>query len=243
MRYGAIPGLAAAAAVFAALGLGQTSATIKPKAPASPTLEIPDEFKTKVNIAGQLTRANQPAEALKAYTEVLTASPNLFTIALERGKLYQQTSDHAKAIADFTTAINFRPMEYYEAYFRRCMSYYHSGDHATAVSDCSKAIEINPGAAEYYYYRGLAYTALRAWDKAAADLTSANERNNDNADAHLQLARIYFEMDQLVGSLREYTIAIQKRPGFAEAYKGRSFVKAALGDALGSQDDISRITR
>src|SRR5690349_18779666 len=138
MRYGSVPGLAAVAAVFAALSLGQTSATIKPKAPASPALEIPDEFRTKVNIAGQLARANQPAEALKAYTEILTASPNLFTIAFERGKLYQQTNDHAKAIADFTTAINFRPMEYYEAYFRRCMSYYHSGDQATAVADCSK---------------------------------------------------------------------------------------------------------
>jgi hypothetical protein len=50
-------------------------------------------------------------------------------------------------------------------------------------------------------------------------------------------------MDQLIGSLREYTVAIQKRPGFAEAYKGRSLVKAALGDTVGSQDDLSKISR
>jgi tetratricopeptide (TPR) repeat protein len=215
----------------------------KPKGPVNPTIEIPDELKSKVNIAAQKARANQAAEALALYTEILTASPNLFTVAVERGKLYQQVKDHANAIADFSTAINFRPMEYFEAYFHRCISYYESGDHAKAIPDCSKAIEINPGAAEYYYYRGLAYTALRTWDKAAADLAAANERNNDNADSHLQLARIYFEMDKLVGSLREYTVAIQKRPGFMEAYKGRSVVKAALGDATGSQEDSSKAAR
>lgn len=234
-----------------AVGQSQTAPTTarrsvappKPKGPVNPTAEIPDELKSKVNIAAQHARANQPAEALALYTEILTASPNLFTVAVERGKLYQQVKDHANAIVDFTTAINFRPMEYFEAYFRRCISYYESGDHAKAIPDCSKAIEINPAVAEYYYYRGLAHTALAMWDKAAADLAAANERNNDNADSHLQLARIYFQMDQLVGSLREYTVAIQKRPGFMEAYKGRSVVKAALGDAAGSQEDLSKIAR
>jgi tetratricopeptide (TPR) repeat protein len=240
MRYQSVVSLVAASAFFSLVSFAQAP---KQKAPANPAIEIPDELKSKATIAAQQARANQTAEALASYTEVLTSGPNLFTIAVERGKLYQQTKDHAKAIADFTTAINFRPMEYFEAYFRRCISYYEMGDHAKAIPDCSKAIEINPGAAEYYYYRGLAYTALRTWDKAAVDLAAANERNNDNADSHLQLARIYFEMDQLIGSLREYTVAIQKRPGFAEAYKGRSVVKAALGDPIGSQDDLGKITR
>ena len=131
-------------------------------------------------------------------------------------------------------------MEYFGAYFRRCIVHYESGDSTRAVADCSKAIEINPTTAEYYYYRGLAYAALRTWDKAAADLSAANERNNDNADAHLQLARIYLQTDQLIGSLREYTVALQKRPGYSEAYKGRSIVKAALGDAIGSQEDLAK---
>jgi tetratricopeptide (TPR) repeat protein len=212
----------------------------KPKGPASPTIEIPEELRSKVSIAGQHARSNQIAEALALYSEVLSGSPNLFTVAFERGKLHQQAKDYPKAIADFTTAINFRPMEYFEAYFRRCIVYYETGDHTKSITDCSKAIEINPTVAEYYYYRGLAYTALRTWDKAAADLTAANELNNDNADAHLQLARIYLQMDQLIGSLREYTVALQKRPGLSEAYKGRSIVKAALGDAIGSQEDLAK---
>ena len=212
----------------------------RPKGPASPTIEIPEELRSKVSIAGQHARSNQAAEALALYTEVLSASPNLFTVAFERGKLYQEAKDYPKAIADFTTAINFRPMEYFEAYFRRCIVYYETGDHTRAIADCSKAIEINPTIAEYYYYRGLAFSTLRAWDKAAADLIAANELNNDNADAHLQLARIYLQTEQLIGSLREYTVALQKRPGFSEAYKGRSIVKAVLGDSLGSQEDLSK---
>jgi tetratricopeptide (TPR) repeat protein len=89
----------------------------------------------------------------------------------------------------------------------------------------------------------LAHTATRAWDKAAEDLTAATGRNNDNPDAHLQLARVYFEMDELIASLREYTIAIQQRPGFAAAYQGRSVVKLALGDSAGSHEDLGKIAR
>jgi tetratricopeptide (TPR) repeat protein len=215
---------------------------LTPKVPITPVIEIPDELKTKVNIATQHVRANESAEAVALFTEILAAKPDLVTISVERGKLYQQTKDHAKAIADFTSAITIRP-DYVDAYFRRCVSNYETGAHSNAISDCTKAIELNQTQFEYYYYRGLAHTASRTWDKAAADLAAATERSNDQPDAHLQLARVYFEMDQLVLSLREYTVAIQQRPGFTEAYKGRSVVKAALGDATGSQEDLSKIAR
>ena len=51
------------------------------------------------------------------------------------------------------------------------------------------------------------------------------------------------EMDELIASLREYTIAIQQRPGFAAAYQGRSVVKLALGDSAGSHEDLGKIAR
>ena len=218
------------------------AAQVSAKTPLTPPIAIPDELKSKVNIAMQQVKANQPVEAMTLFTELLAAKPDLFTILVERGKLYQQTQDHAKAIADFTAAIAHRP-SYVDAFFRRCLSLYETGSYASAIADCSKAIELNDAPPEFHFYRGLAHTATRTWDKAAADLTAATARNNDHPDAHLQLARVYFEMDELIASLREYTIAIQQRPGFAAAYQGRSVVKLALGDSAGSHEDLEKVAR
>jgi tetratricopeptide (TPR) repeat protein len=220
----------------------RTKPAASAKAPLTPPVTFPDELKSKVSIAMQQVKANQTVEAMALFTELLAAKPDLFTILVERGKLYQQTQDHAKAIADFTAAIAHRP-SYVDAYFRRCLSHYETGSYPSAIADCTRAIELNDAPPEFHYYRGLAHTAMRAWDKAAADLTAATRRNNDHPDAHLQLARVYFEMDELIASLREYTIAIQQRPGFAAAYQGRSVVKLALGDSAGSHEDLGKIAR
>jgi tetratricopeptide (TPR) repeat protein len=212
-----------------------------PKKISLPVSEIPADLKSKVSIAAQHVRARQLAEALTLYNEILGTKPDLFTILVERGKVYQEMKDHTKAVDDFGSAIKNNG-NHYEAYFHRCVSYHDTGAFVEAVADCSKAIELNPDAFEYYYYRGLAYTSLRTWDKAAADLAAATSRNNEQPAAHLQLARVYAETDQLIPALREYTVALQQRPGYPEAYKGRSAIKAALGDAIGSKEDLTKAT-
>ena len=213
-----------------------------PKKAVLPVNVVPDELKSKASIAIQHVRANQPVEALAMLTQLLTAKPDLFTLAVERGKLYQAANDHEKAVADFTAALTAEP-NHFEAYFRRCVSRYETGAHAQAVADCSKAIELNPEPFEYHYYRGLAHSTAKAWDKAVADLAAATERNNGRAEAHLQLARAYAEMEQLIPALREYTIAIQQKPGYPEAYKGRAAVRLTLGDSVGSNDDLNKAAR
>ena len=69
--------------LFGVSCLAQNTSTPVPRAPAAPTIDIPDELKSKVSIASQHVRANQAAEALALYTEVLTDRPDLFTISLE----------------------------------------------------------------------------------------------------------------------------------------------------------------
>jgi tetratricopeptide (TPR) repeat protein len=239
MQHRLLRRLAATTVLLAATGIAQIPS---PSAPRIAEIDVPDELKSKVTIAIQTARSNKPAEALALFNEILVAKPDLFAIAVERGKLYQEMNDHAKAIGDFTSAIATSPA-YTDAYFQRCLSHYQTASHTNAVIDCSKAIELNSNPFEYYYYRGLAHIAMKAWEKAASDLSSATERNNNHPEAHLHLARVYFETGQLVLSLREYTVAIQQRPGFSEAYKGRAAVKAALGVPAGAKEDLAKIDR
>jgi len=195
--------------LFAAVSLAQDTS----QTPGTPATEVPDELKSKVSIAMQHVRTNQTAEAKAMFSEILSAKPDLFTIAVERGKLYQQGKDHPKAIADFTAAIVAKP-EYADAHFRRCLSHFETGANANAIVDCSKAIELNPNPFEYYYYRGLAHLAARTWDKAATDLAAALERNNEHPDAHLHLARAYTERESWSGHSGSIRLRFNNVPVF-----------------------------
>jgi tetratricopeptide (TPR) repeat protein len=218
------------------------AAPAKPRKIVLPVSAIPDELKSKVSIAAQHVRTSQIPEALALYTEVLNANADLFTVAFERGKVHQQMKDHAKAIADFSAAVAKSP-EHYEAYFGRCVSYQSTGAFAQALADCEKAIQLNPTSADYYHYRGLAHMSLKNWDKAVGDFSSSIDINPDQPEIHLLLAKIYSDTDHLIHALREYTIVLQQKPGHPDAYKGRSAIKAMLGDNAGSQEDLKKIAR
>lgn len=82
--------------------------------------------------------------------------------------------------------------------------------------------------------------ALKEFQKAIDDLTRATEIKQDFAEAHFFIAKSHIELEHYINALNEYTIAIQQRPGYAEAYQARAAVKQSLGDSLGSSDDQAR---
>ncbi len=172
---------------------------------------------------------------------LLAANADLFTVPSDAGKIYQQTQDHVKAIADFTSAIAQSP-EHVDAYFRRCLSHYRRVRYPShrRLHQRDRAQSTRPP--EFHYYRGLAHIATRAWDKAAADLTSANDRNTDNRTSS-ELARSTSEMDQLIHALREYTIAHPAEARMCARIKGAPRLSCALGDSAGSQEDLGKIAR
>ena len=160
---------------------------------------------------------------------------------VERGKLYQQTKDHAKAIADFTAAIaQARLRDAYLPAMPLAITRPVPRERHRRLLEGDRTERL---ATEYYYYRGLAHTATRAWDKAATDLTAATDAKQRPSRRAPSACTRLLRNGAVDRSLREYTIAIQQRPGFAEAYQGRSVVKAALGDSAGSQEDLEKIAR
>jgi tetratricopeptide (TPR) repeat protein len=205
------------------------------------TNELTPELLNKLQIAAQHAKANQFREALAAYTEFLSVRSDMFSPYLDRGKVYHSLKEHTKAVDDFSAALKLKS-DLVEAYLRRGMAYYDAKEYAKAILDCEKYVESKPKTVTFepFYYKGMAHAGLGEYDKATAALKVAFELNNNLPEAHMLLGRIYTEQNQLLSALREYTIAIQQRPGEGEAFKLRAAIKSSLGDIRGSEEDLAR---
>jgi lipoprotein NlpI len=226
------------------VGSAQTPAPAdKPEQPQQPaaTTELNPELLTKLQTAAQHAKANQPREAIGLYTEFLSARPDIFTPYVERGKLYFLTKEYSKSAEDFTTVLKLKA-DLADAYLHRCMAYYELADYAKAIADCNKYVSTAPRTLGYepFYYKGMAHARLGQNDLAAAELSKAFELKNDLPEAHMFLGQLYFNQNQLLNALREFTVVIQQRPGDKEALKRRSDIKARLGDELGAKEDLAK---
>ena len=203
--------------------------------------ELSPELLGKLEAAAQHAKANQPHEAIALYTEFLSARPDMFAPYVERGKLYFVTKEYSKAAEDFTTVLKLKA-DMADAYLQRCTAYYELADYPKAIADCNKYVSTAPRTLghEPFYYKGMAHARLGQNDLAVAELSKAFELRNDLPDAHMFLGQLYFDHNQLLNALREFTVVIQQRPGDKDALKRRSSIKASLGDQLGAKEDLAK---
>jgi tetratricopeptide (TPR) repeat protein len=75
---------------------------------------------------------------------------------------------YAKAIADLSEAIQFKP-GYAEAYSGRGTAYRYMSEYDKAILDCTEAIRLDPTSLQPYFDRGVAYQRRGENIKAQAD--------------------------------------------------------------------------
>jgi|SRR5665213_2903162 len=98
-----------------------------------------------------------------------------------RGNSYADKGETAKAIADFTHAINLDPVRD-EALVGRGVQYYNLGDYKHAVADFAAAIRLNPSEAVDWAWRSRAKAHLGDADGANADMLHAHSLDPDVED-------------------------------------------------------------
>lgn len=133
------------------------------------------------NLGVCYAKMNPPdyAKAIESYTkaiEIANTSSDAdlsvqgvkFTMAYyNRGNLYYNLTQYDKAIADYTTAIEFfekaedtKSEAFGLAYYNRGLCYYNQGKYQEAINDYTRAIELKPGFMWSYYAKGFAYYML-----------------------------------------------------------------------------------
>ena len=113
------------------------------------------------------------------------------TKVFDSGLAYLNKKEYAKAISDFTKAIEINP-NYTSAYYNRGLGYASLKDYTEAISDFTKAIEIEPDNIELYCNRGLVYSRQNNLVQAISDFTKAIEIAPNDAKVYYSRSIIYY---------------------------------------------------
>jgi tetratricopeptide (TPR) repeat protein len=144
-----------------------------------------------------------------------------------RGVIYAQNKEHAKAIADFTEALKHGGNQKYVIYNWRGISYADLGEYVNAIADYTEALKIDPKSVVCLNNRGLAYINIGENAKAIADFTAALAISPNDADYLYQRARAYGAVEDYAKAVADLEAARKTKP-MAEADNLLALVKAAL---------------
>lgn len=139
------------------------------------------------------TAANKPS------TGVTPAATPSAVFLFESGEAFIRNGDFARAIRDFTTAINLEP-DYWFGYQLRGDSYFQLAQYRSAVEDYDLAIELNPNDRLAYSGRGRSHYQLRQYRLAIDDFDKALLIDPRFASAFSRRGRAY-------GQLQEFELA------------------------------------
>jgi len=115
--------------------------------------------------------------ALTLYTKVIdsgflkSGEPLLAYLHNNRGVIWLEKGDEAKAFSDFSKSIENGSES--TAFFNRGNIWSDRGEYEKAIADYSQAISLRPDYAKSYYKRGLAWKKLGDQEQAEADFGQA----------------------------------------------------------------------
>jgi tetratricopeptide (TPR) repeat protein len=130
-----------------------------------------------------------PERAITGCSEVIRGDAQAVWAYGNRALVYDDKKDYARALADFTQAIELNPKQA-DIYIARGMTYGHMGDYNRAIADYTRGIEINPRDAGFYVLRGMAYRSSGEHDRANADFRVALTEDPNMQAAKSSLERL-----------------------------------------------------
>jgi tetratricopeptide (TPR) repeat protein len=117
---------------------------------------------------------------------------------------------------------------------------YFAEGRSDAVEDLTRAIEANPNGAAAYDSRGIAFNALRRWDRALADFDRAVELNPSYVPAWINRGVAYVGLGDRRAAIGCYDRAIGLDPNHANSYYNRGLSHLALNDLERAVADFTR---
>ena len=168
---------------------------------------------------------------LSLWNDVIRKSPYKARAYNERGVVYTEEGDFARAISDLNIAIQLNP-KYAYAYVNRGNVYGAQGKLVNAESDYLKAIEVDPNYAGSYYNLGNIYGFKGHFDEAIKNYDLALKLNPRFAEAYNNRAHYYFLKKEYAKALKD----IKRAQGFG--YNVKSTFLDALNNAITKENKI-----
>ncbi|MCS6836393.1 MAG: tetratricopeptide repeat protein [Anaerolineae bacterium] len=247
----------------------QTPQTTPIPATATPAPAVPSDPNATERLLDEALSALQAGrfqDAIALMDQLIASNPSEPDAFFFRGVGYAQLQDYARAIADYTRAIELkRYMWTYYAF--RADAHLLARDASAALRDYDQAIELNPRYTEAFRGRALAHqvlgNSLRSQIDAliAEGLTSAARGDNFSAinsftlaidstteplrvlaDAYYNRALARYTDGNLTAAIEDYGLALEIYPRMHDSYLGRGIANRENGDLRqAGRDFLQRI--
>jgi tetratricopeptide (TPR) repeat protein len=152
-----------------------------------------------------------------------------------RGAVFMAQRDYARAIADFSRAIELAPKE--PAYLlQRADAYLRSRRTSLGAADLNRAVEIDPSNVSARIERAQLRTFIAEREGALADLDAAARAAIGPVNDRLRIASGYTALDAYDRAIAQFDTWIAAHPQDAElpvALNGRCWARALQGQDLG----------
>jgi tetratricopeptide (TPR) repeat protein len=185
---------------------------------------------------------NNSEAAVRDYTQAISLEYEPLSWPYNnRGIIYVDQGDYARAITDYDRAIKVDP-DYAKAYNNRGNAYRHQHAPARAIEDYNRSLELNnPEPALVHFNRGLAYADLGEYEQAIANYTRAIELNNpDPALVYTNRGIAYRNLGEYGHAIADYDRAIALNPEYAFVYYNRGIAYRNLGESRHAIADYDR---
>lgn len=157
-------------------------------------LSEPD-IQKQINI---LMQEGDEKESLRVIDEAIKMNPAKPSLYYLRGIFNNNRQKFAKALDDFTKAIDLNPGQelLYRCYLGRGVSYMGLVEYEQALSDLNTSIEHNDTVASALYSRGMVNYELHDYEASVNDFSKILEFSDGNAGLFFNLGMAYFRMNE-----------------------------------------------
>jgi tetratricopeptide (TPR) repeat protein len=194
----------------------------------------PGDTRARFLGAVALTRLGRFEEALSAFQTVGQTDKDFPGLAVERGRLFEESGRNAEALAEYEAALKTTPDDP-EVQIRVGCSRVVAGQTAAAKEILEKAAKLRPRSAEANHCLGRALFDEERYTDALGRLDRAVSIDPTRAIYHLYVGWVATEVGRQGGALEALDKAIELDKGLADAYwlRGRLRLKqGAAKDAI-----------
>lgn len=136
-------------------------------------------------------------EALRYADDAIKRYPKDPDFLYLRGIINNSTGRYAKALDDFTAALELaKSQEMYKIYLNRGIAYQYLQEYESAMTDLTTSIELNDTAASVYQGRAMLHYEMKDYSAAVDDFNKVLELGQENSAILFNLGMSYFRLEQ-----------------------------------------------
>ncbi len=181
--------------------------------------------------------SEQHENNLLSLSSVIEKNPEDPSAYNMRGTAHGDARNYAKAIADFTKAVEIDP-SYFQAFANRALIYVRLKQFDKALADFDHALTLSTEYPIAYFGRGMLYRIQNKQALALADFNKTLKFAPDHAGAYFNRGEIYLARGENQLALADFNSAIDLEPNSSAPYYGRGLSRIATGNYKEAYDDF-----